>query len=135
MVNSWANYFHQVSWGLDKNCGFFTNGKFFSVSVFLLRPYKVHITHWWKFFISIYLSQKQFIILTDWCNLSISWSRLLKDRSHLSMSYVISEIYLFQKLKLCSHNFNFWIFKNILFSLMILITKLLFIFSWTFQFF
>ena len=26
MMASWGNYFHKVSWGLDKNCGFLTNG-------------------------------------------------------------------------------------------------------------
>ena len=40
MIASWGDYFHWVSWGSDKNCGFFTNGQFLSVYVFfLLRPY------------------------------------------------------------------------------------------------
>ena len=41
---SWVNHFHQVSWGLDKNCGFFTNGQSMGVSgFFLLRPYSLWI--------------------------------------------------------------------------------------------
>ena len=41
MIASWGDYFHQVSWGLIKDCEFFTNGQFLSVSgFFLLRPYK-----------------------------------------------------------------------------------------------
>ena len=40
MIASWGNYFHQVSWGLDKNFWFFINGQFLSVfGFFLLRPY------------------------------------------------------------------------------------------------
>ena len=34
MITSWANHFHQVSWGLDKNCRFFINGQFLKVSRF-----------------------------------------------------------------------------------------------------
>ena len=41
MISSWDDYFHQVSWGLDKKCGFFFNGQFLNVSCFcLLRLYK-----------------------------------------------------------------------------------------------
>ena len=40
IITSWGNYFHQVLWGLKKNCGFFTIGQCLSVSGFvLLRPY------------------------------------------------------------------------------------------------
>ena len=40
MINSWGNNFHQVSWGLDKNCGLFINGEFLNMcSFFLLRLY------------------------------------------------------------------------------------------------
>ena len=40
IITSRGNYCHQVSLGSDKNCGFFTNGQFLSVSVFfLLSPY------------------------------------------------------------------------------------------------
>ena len=35
MITSWANHFHQVSWVLDKKCGFFTNDQFLNVSRFL----------------------------------------------------------------------------------------------------
>ena len=34
MITSWGNYFYQVSWGLDTNCGIFANGRDFSVSSF-----------------------------------------------------------------------------------------------------
>ena len=34
MNASLVNHFHQVSWGLNKNCGFFTNSQFLSVSDF-----------------------------------------------------------------------------------------------------
>ena len=34
MITSWANYFHQVSWRLDKKCGFFINGQFLNMSRF-----------------------------------------------------------------------------------------------------
>ena len=34
MISSWGNHFHQVSWGLDKNCRFFTNGQVLNVSCF-----------------------------------------------------------------------------------------------------
>ena len=26
MITSWVDHFHQVSWGYDRKCGFFTNG-------------------------------------------------------------------------------------------------------------
>ena len=40
MITSWGNHFHQVSWGWDKNCGFFIIGQFLCVcGFFLLRPY------------------------------------------------------------------------------------------------
>ena len=28
VIATWGNYFHRVSWGLDKNCGFSTNDEF-----------------------------------------------------------------------------------------------------------
>ena len=34
MISSRGNHFHQVSWGLDKNCRFFTNGQVLNVSCF-----------------------------------------------------------------------------------------------------
>ena len=37
MITSWEDFFHQVSWGLDKKCGFFTNGQFLSVSGFFTQ--------------------------------------------------------------------------------------------------
>ena len=36
MTSLWDTYFHQVSWGLDKNCGFFINGQFLNVSPFFV---------------------------------------------------------------------------------------------------
>ena len=41
MISSWDDYFHQVSWGLDKKYGFFTNGQFLNVSHFLTRLYNI----------------------------------------------------------------------------------------------
>ena len=37
MIAPWDDYFHQVSWGLDKNCGFSTNGQFLRVSGFFTQ--------------------------------------------------------------------------------------------------
>ena len=37
MIISWGNHFHQVSLGLDKHCGFFTNGQYLSVSGFFIQ--------------------------------------------------------------------------------------------------
>ena len=34
IIISWANHFHQVSWGSDKKCGFLTNGQFLGVGPF-----------------------------------------------------------------------------------------------------
>ena len=34
-------YFHKVSWGYDKKCGFFTNGQFFKVSRFLTQTLEI----------------------------------------------------------------------------------------------
>ena len=34
MIRSGDGYFHKVSWGLDKNCGLFTNGQFLNVGPF-----------------------------------------------------------------------------------------------------
>ena len=43
MIASWANHFHQVTLGYDKNCWFFTNGQFLNMSCFsLLRPSLLH---------------------------------------------------------------------------------------------
>ena len=39
MITYWDEYFHQVSWGLDKKFGFFTNGQFFYMHLFWLRLY------------------------------------------------------------------------------------------------
>ena len=40
IIISWGNHFHKVSWGLEKNCGFFINGQFLNMwYLFLLRPY------------------------------------------------------------------------------------------------
>ena len=39
MIASCDNHSHQVSWRLDKNCGFFINGQVLRGPVFLLRPY------------------------------------------------------------------------------------------------
>ena len=37
----WANHFHQVSWGLDKNSWFFTIGQYLNLTCFfLLRHYR-----------------------------------------------------------------------------------------------
>ena len=47
MINSWVDHFHQVSWGLDKNCRFFINGQFLKVTCFFpqtLLIYWCHIT-------------------------------------------------------------------------------------------
>ena len=38
LITYWGNHLHKVSWRLDKNCGFFSNDQFLSVSgIFLLR--------------------------------------------------------------------------------------------------
>ena len=40
IITSWGNHFFQVSWWLEKNCGFFISVQFLNVCVFvLLRPY------------------------------------------------------------------------------------------------
>ena len=36
MISSWADYFHQVSWGLNKKCGIFTYAQFLEVGPFFL---------------------------------------------------------------------------------------------------
>ena len=38
-INIWDNHFHQVSWGLDKKCGFFTNGQFLNVCGFFCSDF------------------------------------------------------------------------------------------------
>ena len=43
MIASWGNYFHQVSWGLDKKCGFFSNGQFFNVGPFLTQTLHTYL--------------------------------------------------------------------------------------------
>ena len=44
---SWGIHFDQVSWGLDKRCGFFTCGQFLNVGPFFWpRPY--FLMHWKK---------------------------------------------------------------------------------------
>ena len=44
MIASGGNHFYQVSWGLDQNCGFFTDGQFLSVSsFFLLKTYLINM--------------------------------------------------------------------------------------------
>ena len=41
IIASWGNRFHQVSWRLDKNCGFFNNSQYLNVcGFFLLRLYQ-----------------------------------------------------------------------------------------------
>ena len=40
-----GNHFHQVSWGLDKTCGFFTNGQVLSVSGFFTQTLEDHVSH------------------------------------------------------------------------------------------
>ena len=44
IITLWGNHFHQVSWGLDKNCGFFTNGQFLSVSGFFYSDFTNFLT-------------------------------------------------------------------------------------------
>ena len=40
IITTWDNHFLKVSWGLEKNCGFFINGQFLNMwYLFLLRPY------------------------------------------------------------------------------------------------
>ena len=34
MITSWDEYFHKVSWGLDKECGFFDNSPFLNMCGF-----------------------------------------------------------------------------------------------------
>ena len=36
LITSWVDFFHQVSWRLDKKCGFFINRQFSKVSRFFL---------------------------------------------------------------------------------------------------
>ena len=48
MITSWANHFHQVSWGLDKNCRFFTYGQFLIVSGFFLLRLCVFLDQNWR---------------------------------------------------------------------------------------
>ena len=37
MISSLGDYFHQVSWGLDEKCAFFTNGVFLNEGLFLTQ--------------------------------------------------------------------------------------------------
>ena len=41
MISSWGDHFHQVSWGLDKNCRFFINGQFLKVSRFFASDFSL----------------------------------------------------------------------------------------------
>ena len=43
MITSWGNNFHQVSWGLEKSCGFFINGQFLKVCHFFTQTLHVYI--------------------------------------------------------------------------------------------
>ena len=46
MINSWCDFFHQVSWGLNKKCGFFTKGQFLNVCRFLFpRLYEMNLSN------------------------------------------------------------------------------------------
>ena len=40
MIIPWGDYFHQVSWGLNKKCGFFTNGQFLSLCQFFPSDFR-----------------------------------------------------------------------------------------------
>ena len=46
MISSWDDYFHQVSWGLDKKCGFLTNGQFLDVGPFFTQTLVVEVHFW-----------------------------------------------------------------------------------------
>ena len=46
MIISGGDYFHQVSWGSDKKCGFYINGQFLNVSCFLSSDFTINIV--WK---------------------------------------------------------------------------------------
>ena len=41
MITSWVEYFHQVSWGLEKNCGFFTYGQFWVCLFFFYSDFRM----------------------------------------------------------------------------------------------
>ena len=43
---SWGIHFHQVSWGLEKNCGFFTNGYFLNVCCFFYSDLMIEIVYY-----------------------------------------------------------------------------------------
>ena len=47
LIASWGEYFHQFSWGLDKKCGFLTNGQFLNVSPFFDPDFRfnLHYSH------------------------------------------------------------------------------------------
>ena len=45
IINSCGEYFHQVSWGLDKNCRFFINGQFLKVSRFFCSRLYLWVTY------------------------------------------------------------------------------------------
>ena len=50
IITTWGNHFHQVSWGLDKKCRFFTNGQFLNVGPFFDSDF---IILFWKTLISV----------------------------------------------------------------------------------
>ena len=71
MIIERSSYFHQVSWGLEKNRGFFTNGKFLSVGSFFTQT----LDCTWHSIKLILLSgwYHQVLNLTDTLSINHNW--------------------------------------------------------------
>ena len=58
IITPWDNHFHKVSWGLDKNWGFFSNGQFLSVSGFFFTQTLVTVCK--RKLVAVYYSRHLF---------------------------------------------------------------------------
>ena len=68
MIASWVNHVHQVSWGLDKNCRFFTDGQLLNVSCFIFTQTL------FLFIIEKYHDLKSWLFQLDHTYWARSWS-------------------------------------------------------------
>ena len=92
VIASWVDYFHQVSWGLNKNCGFFINGQLFNVCDF-------------------FLTQSLFAV----CGISFCSTYLLTGLSVSRYQAKLNRCLRYKWLILCSHLCKWWLeFREII---------------------